>query len=97
MHKVPFNSESEHDDAVELVRKVADDVGAKDIVPPPPGATNAPVAPQPAVEPPGPVAEPVPAQEQVPPPTSPEVAGAAPEEANAFSQTTPPAAPGAPA
>jgi hypothetical protein len=73
--KATFNSEVEQEDALELVRKVAEEVGAGDVVPPKPGPTNAPQA-TPPVEVPGPVAEPVPAAEQPPPPTSPEVANA---------------------
>lgn len=84
MNKAQFNSESERDDAIDLLREVADEVGGADEIPPPPGAMNAPPE-TPDVDP-GPVAEPVPAQEQVPPPTSPEVAGAAPEASNAFTE-----------
>lgn len=68
---------------LELLRQVGEDMGSPDVVPPPPGSMNPP-AETPTVDP-GPVAEPVPANEQPPVPTSPEVAGASPEESNAFS------------
>lgn len=78
VNRTQFNSETDHDHAMDLLREIDGDD-----VPPAPGPTNAP-APTPDVDP-GPVAEPVPPDQQTPPPTSPEVAGAAPEESNAFS------------
>ena len=85
VQKIPFVSEADAEDALDLLRQAAEELGATGVVPPKAGPTNAPTVP-PEVEAPGPVAEPVPADEQPPPPTSPEVAGAAPEESNAFSQ-----------
>jgi hypothetical protein len=75
-----FNSESEREGAFDLLRAVAAAEGVEGVVPPAPGAMNAPPV-EVAVDP-GVVAEPVPPAEQTPPPTSPEVAGAA--ESNAF-------------
>jgi hypothetical protein len=88
VNKAQFNSESERDDALDLLRALADDLlgAGTSSVPPKPGPTNAPADPAPVVDP-GVVAEPVPVEEQTPPPTSPEIAGAAPEESNAFSAT----------
>ena len=87
VNKIPFASEADADDALDLLRQAAEELGATGVVPPKAGPTNAPAVPAPEVEAPGPVAEPVPPEEQTPPPTSPEVAGTAPEEANAFSGT----------
>jgi hypothetical protein len=87
VNKTAFVSEADHDEAVDLLRAGAEELGVEDVVPPPRGPTNAP-ADQPRPIDPGPVAEPVPPGEQLPPPTSPEVAGAAPEESNAFTQPT---------
>jgi hypothetical protein len=82
--RVQYNSEEEQAETMHLLRHVEEDLGAGGIVPPERVDANAPAAAA-AVPPPGPVAEPVPADAQPPPPTSPEVAGAAPEQTNAFS------------
>ncbi len=89
--KAAYLSETERDATLELLRGVEADFGVSGVVPPAPGAMNAP-PPAPVVDP-GPVAEPVPPAEQVPPVTSPEVAVADPEATNAFSGTDPSAAP----
>lgn len=81
-----FRSESEQEHALDLLREASGDA---EEVPPPTGPTNAPTTPDAPPPDPGPVAEPVPPQEQTPPPTSPEVAGAAPEQSNAFSEPGP--------
>jgi hypothetical protein len=93
IQKVPYLSEADKEDATETLRRFEAHVGVEGVVPPAPGATNAPVEPPPAVEPPGPVAEPVPPNEQPPVPTSPEVADTAPEATNAFSGVDPNAPP----
>jgi hypothetical protein len=82
--RAQFNSESDREDAFDLLRAVEVATSVSGVVPPKPSPTNAPRAEEVAVEPPGPVAEPVPPAEQTPPPTSPEVAGAS--ESNAFGQ-----------
>lgn len=71
---------------MEILRQLEAKLGVSGIVPPVPGATNAPLE-VPVVDP-GPVAEPVPGAEQPLPPTFPAVAE--PEAANAFSNVTPP-------
>lgn len=87
--KVPFLSEAEHENALDLLRAVAANMGHPDAVPPRPVDANQPAPPPPVVEVPGPVAEPVPADEQAPPPVSPEVQ--TPESAVADPNAMPPA------
>lgn len=93
LEKVPYLSEDAHEAELDLLREFESSQGVSGVVPPKAGPINAPVVP---VEPPpvpGPVAEPIPADQQPPPVTSPEVAGSAPEESNAFADptTAPPA------
>lgn len=78
VQKSSFLSEIERDAEVELLRKFEAHVGVAGIVPPAPGATNAPVE-TPTVDP-GPVAEPVPAEQQ----PAPTFAAAVTPDANAF-------------
>lgn len=79
VEKSSFLSEVERDAEIELLRVFEKHVGLEGkIVPPAPGATNAPVE-APVVDP-GPVAKPVPAAEQRPPTFA---AAVAPED-NAF-------------
>jgi hypothetical protein len=89
VQKVPYLSEAEHDLEFDLLRAVESKLGVEGIVPPKPGPTNQPVTPPPAVEVPGPVAEPVPPEQQTPPVASPEIAGAQPEQSNAFADVSP--------
>jgi hypothetical protein len=88
IEKVPYLSEVEHDGELDLLRLIEKDLGVTGIVPPATGPTNAPVAPVPVVPVPGAVAARAQNRHFIPP-TSPEVAGAAPENTNAF--TFPPA------
>jgi hypothetical protein len=81
VQKVPYLSEVEHEVELDLLREVEDHLGVAGVVPPKSGPTNAPIE-VPDVPVPGAVAEPV--LDQTPPVTSPEVAGAVPETANAF-------------
>jgi hypothetical protein len=62
--KGSFHTEADREAEIDLVRAFARHVGLGDLVPPAPGATNAPLE-VPDVDP-GPVAEPVPAEEQTP-------------------------------
>ena len=71
VQKVPYLSEIEHDEELNLLRGIEKDLGLSGIVPPATGAMNEP-APVPVVDP-GPVATAVPAAAQPIPPTSPEV------------------------
>lgn len=85
VQKVSYLSELEHDGEMALLRVVEEKLGVGGVVPPKTGPTNAPLAEAPAApEVPGPVAEPPPA-DAPPPVTSPEIAGAQPEQTNAFS------------
>jgi hypothetical protein len=88
-NKVPYLSESEKDNTLDLLREVEAHLGVSGVVPPHPGPVNAP-APAPKVPVPGPVAQPVPPERQPLPPTF-AAAAAAPEASNAFSGVTPPA------
>lgn len=89
--KVPYLSEVERDDAMDLLREVEHDVGAEGVIPPKSGDTNAPLAAPAdlvaAAPDPGPVATPPPPGEQLPPPVTfggTEIEGTG-EAGNAFS------------
>jgi hypothetical protein len=60
VQKVPYLSEAEQEAELDLLRAVESHLGVTGVVPPPAGATNAPVV-VPAVAVPGAVAEPTPA------------------------------------
>jgi len=74
---VPYLSEVEHDEEIELLRLIEKDLGVSGVVPPATGPTNAPVA-TPTLDP-GPVA--TPEVGHFTPPVS------APEHTNAFAPT----------
>jgi hypothetical protein len=85
IQRAQFLTEEAREDELDLLREVEAAYDVSGVVPPKAGPINAPVEPVAETPPvPDPVAEPVPADQQPVPPTSPDLAGAAPEETNAF-------------